>query len=167
VRRFGHRFDDRSLWSRRVREAEEVSDVLRDAGLVESSGEPHYYDGFVVEGGDDGAPFAVAARSTMRQPRRAEVLRYTDALRAGECGCSPTPDDAQCLEVWPPTDQDPSWWDSVSVLVTSTAENNGESYRAGRRPIPVEPHRHHRPSSNSVSRHNLIAERILGMPKAR
>jgi hypothetical protein len=106
--RFGYGLNDRPLWSQRDRDAEDVRRVLRGAGCVEWSGEPPYHDGFVVEGGDDGEPFAVACTLDDRTAARAEVMRYRDALRAGEYRVQPDPDDAQCLEVWPPSRDDRS-----------------------------------------------------------
>jgi hypothetical protein len=81
--------------------------MLRDAGCVEWSGLPPCPDGFVVEGGGDGEPFAVAC--TFQKPPAAivEVGRYSEALQEGDYGVQPDPDDAQCLEVWPLTDKGP------------------------------------------------------------
>ncbi|MEV4752812.1 hypothetical protein AB0K21_41240 [Streptosporangium sp. NPDC049248] len=55
--KFGYGREHRPLWSERDRDAEQVRDVLRRAGLSEF-GEDR--DGFVVKGGEIGQPFAVA-----------------------------------------------------------------------------------------------------------
>ncbi|MFI6798180.1 hypothetical protein [Streptosporangium canum] len=55
--RFGYGRGRRPLWSERDRDAERVRDALRRAGLAEFGDD---WDGFVVEGGREDQPFAVA-----------------------------------------------------------------------------------------------------------
>ena len=75
--RFGYGLNDRPLWSQRDREAEEVRKVLREAGCIEWSDLPPDHDGFAVEGGGDGEPFAVACTLDDPTAARAEVPRAT------------------------------------------------------------------------------------------
>ena len=105
--RFGYGLNDRPLWSQRDREAEEVRKVLREAGCIEWSDLPPDHDGFAVEGGGDGEPFAVACTLDDPTAARAEVQRYTNALRAAAYRVQLDPDDDQCVEVWPPPDNGP------------------------------------------------------------
>ncbi|WP_156056133.1 hypothetical protein [Streptosporangium roseum] len=54
---FGYGAGGRPLWTVRDRDAEVIRTVLRKAGSREFS---ERHGGFVVEGGQDGAPFAIA-----------------------------------------------------------------------------------------------------------
>ena len=103
--RFGYGVGDRPLWSQRDWAAEEIRNVLRDARCVEWSGVPPYHDGFVVEGGGDGEPFAVACTLDELPDARTELQRYTEALKLHGYHVHLDPDDAKSLEVWPPTDR--------------------------------------------------------------
>ncbi|MGV9778731.1 hypothetical protein [Streptosporangium sp. NPDC003464] len=95
---FGYGVGGRPLWTVRDRDTEVVRTVLRKAGRREF-GERH--GGFVVEGGDDGAPFRVACADDAENSVR-ELLRYeADLLKAGY-RVEPDPGDDQMLQVWIP-----------------------------------------------------------------
>lgn len=77
----------------RDRDAKVIRTVLRKAGRREFS-ERHV--GFVVEGGDGGAPFRVACADAAEMSAR-ELTRYqVDLLKAGY-RVEPDPDDDQAL----------------------------------------------------------------------
>ncbi|WP_331733150.1 hypothetical protein OG948_60290 (plasmid) [Embleya sp. NBC_00888] len=93
---FGRR--GRPLWTERDRDAEDVRRVLRRARCREFSDRR---GGFVVEGGADGGPFALACASESL-PGRGEVARYAAALRAAGYHVEPDADDDASLSVWRP-----------------------------------------------------------------
>ncbi|MBB5782025.1 hypothetical protein [Nonomuraea jabiensis] len=92
---FGYGAGGRPLWSVRDRDAEGIRTVLRKAGRREFS---ERHDGFVVEGGGDGAPFLVACTEEARGSAP-ELMRYrVDLVKAGY-RVEPDPDDDQVLLV--------------------------------------------------------------------
>ncbi|MGN9847048.1 hypothetical protein ACTMTI_54090 [Nonomuraea sp. H19] len=92
---FGHGAGGRPLWTVRDRDAEVIRTVLRQAGRREFS---ERHDGFVVEGGDGGAPFLVACTEEAEKSSP-EVRRYqVDLVKAGY-RVESDPDDDQVLLV--------------------------------------------------------------------
>ncbi|MGV9386901.1 hypothetical protein ACWDRB_64740 [Nonomuraea sp. NPDC003707] len=93
---FGYGAVGRPLWSVRDRDAEVIRTVLRKAGRREFS---ERHDGFVVEGGDDRAPFLVACTEEAGGSAP-ELTRYqVDLVKAGY-RVEPDPGDDQVLLVW-------------------------------------------------------------------
>ncbi|MEU0484038.1 hypothetical protein ABZ260_33250 [Streptosporangium sp. NPDC006013] len=93
--RFGYGRGRRPLWSERDRDAERVRDALRGAGLAEF-GEDQ--DGFVVESGETGQPFAVAFTGPEVDAEE-EFRTYTAGLRSAGMRAEQDPDDSQALQV--------------------------------------------------------------------
>ncbi|MDF2706437.1 MAG: hypothetical protein K0R62_2089 [Nonomuraea muscovyensis] len=87
----------RPLWTVRDRDAEVIRTVLRKAGSREFS---ERHGGFVVEGGQDGAPFAIACADDADIAVR-ELARYEEALRKAGYRLQRDPDDDQTLLAWP------------------------------------------------------------------
>ncbi|MFI7535079.1 hypothetical protein [Streptosporangium sp. NPDC049376] len=71
--------------------------VLRNAGRREFVDR---HGGFVVEGGDGGAPFAVTCTDDAEVSAR-ELARYEQALCAAGYRVEFDPGDDQALRVWP------------------------------------------------------------------
>lgn len=92
---FGYGAGGRPLWTVRGRDTEVIRTVLRKAGRREFS---ERHDGFVVEGGNDGAPFLVACTEDA-EGSALELRRYrADLVKAGY-RVEPDPDDDQVLVV--------------------------------------------------------------------
>lgn len=95
---FGYGRRGRPLWTVRDRDAERVRKVLRWARCREFSDRR---GGFVVEGGEDDGPFAVACASESLAGR-GEVERYALALGAAGYHVEPDEEDDASLVVWRP-----------------------------------------------------------------
>ncbi|MGW4412381.1 hypothetical protein ACWEJ6_50875 [Nonomuraea sp. NPDC004702] len=94
---FGYGAGGRPLWTVRDRDAEVIRMVLRKAGRREFS---ERRDGFVVEGGEDGAPFLVACTDDAEVSMQ-ELPRYEAALLKAGYRVEPDPGDDQVLRAWP------------------------------------------------------------------
>ncbi|MFF4779041.1 hypothetical protein ACFY05_40080 [Microtetraspora fusca] len=97
---FGYGAGGRPLWTVRDRDAEVIRTVLRKAGSRKFS---ERHGGFVVEGGQDGAPFAIACADDADIAVR-ELARYKEALRKVGYRLQRDPDDDQTLLAWPTGD---------------------------------------------------------------
>ncbi|MFF4624164.1 hypothetical protein [Nonomuraea jabiensis] len=99
---FGFGAAGRPLWSVRDRDAEAIRSVLRTAGRREFG---ERQDGFVVEGGNDGAPFVIACTGNAEAAgvAAAELARYEAALLTAGYRVELDPADDQVLQAWPPS----------------------------------------------------------------
>jgi hypothetical protein len=94
---FGYGEGRRPLWTLRDRDAEVIRTVLRKSGQREFR---EGQGGFVVEGGNDGAPFVLACADDAEVAVR-ELARYEAALLKAGYRVEPDPGDDQALRVWP------------------------------------------------------------------
>ncbi|MFI1312431.1 hypothetical protein ACH4TS_20155 [Streptomyces albidoflavus] len=96
---FGYGRGERPLSSARDRDAEVIREVLRGARRPEFSDSE---DGFVVESGDEGAPFLVACTIDEWTDAEPELQRYRVALADARLRVEPDPEDRKTLQVWMP-----------------------------------------------------------------
>ncbi|MER5325188.1 hypothetical protein [Streptosporangium roseum] len=96
---FGFGAAGRPLWTVRDRGAEAIRAVLRKAGRREFG---ERQDGFVVEGGSDGAPFVIACTGDA-EVAAPELARYEAALLEAGYRVEPDPADDQVLQARSPS----------------------------------------------------------------
>lgn len=96
---FGFGAVGRPLWTVREHDAEVIRAALRTAGRREFG---ERQDGFVVEGGHDGAPFVIAYTGDA-EASAAELARYEAALLTAGYRVELDPVDDQVLQAWPPS----------------------------------------------------------------
>ncbi|MCX4826720.1 hypothetical protein OG883_44570 [Streptomyces sp. NBC_01142] len=96
---FGYGRGERPLPRLVDRDAEVIREVLRKAGCLEFSDSE---DGFVVESGDEGAPFLVACTVDEWAEAEQELQRYRAALAGASMRVEPDPEDRKTLLVWMP-----------------------------------------------------------------
>jgi len=97
---YGYGEYDRPLATRRDQVAEDIRKVLRSGGCREFTDD---HGGFAVEGASDerGAPFLVAAADDDGD-QKADVIRYTELLRAAGYRVEPEDGDPLSVQVWIP-----------------------------------------------------------------